>query len=160
DSILHLALEGIVLPLGRVADADRVYVRVDGDQARPGADLHEEIAKAVDPDFVGRAKLLDFLFDAVDDVLFGAAVAFDGDDVAEEGDHVGFVLLGKGGDGSVLHVLDLCCKDDRGERLSHVGGQGKATGGENTLDLRTQGGVERNRFLVEVQCLLQAAPVK
>jgi len=53
--------EGIVLPFLFVAEADGVDVCVDGDQARAGADLDEEVADAVNPDLVGEAELFDLL---------------------------------------------------------------------------------------------------
>ena len=73
-AVCDFAFVRIVLPFLGIADADRVDVRIDRDQPRAGADLDEEIAQAVDPDLVGRAELLDFLLDALDDVLLGAAV--------------------------------------------------------------------------------------
>jgi hypothetical protein len=87
-----------VLPLAAFADADGVDVGVEGNQlltlAR-FADLAQQVAQAIDPDFVERARVFHFLLDAFDDGSFLGGLGGDGDHVAQEADHGLFIVAGR-----------------------------------------------------------------
>ena len=93
DAVPFVALERIHRPVGRVADVHGVDVGVEGDDARAVADAAEDVAHAVDADFVVAA-LEHLALDAADDVAFLRADRLDGDEVAEETHDVSFVRAG------------------------------------------------------------------
>jgi len=76
-------LEGIERPVLGVAHTHGVDVGVHSDEMPPRADVAQDIAHGIDLDPV-EARRLHFLLDAPDNLLFLAAFAGQGDEVAEE----------------------------------------------------------------------------
>lgn len=93
DLVIFHPLIGVESPVGAVADPDGIDVGIHGDQVRAVADIAQHVAHGVDLDLV-KADLLHLLLDAQHDALFIAALARDGDHVAQELTHLGLVLVG------------------------------------------------------------------
>ncbi len=98
DVVGLIALVGVGVPVVDVADAHGVDVAVEGDDLVAVAHEAHDVAQAVDLDLV-EAELLHLVLDDGDDLALLAALAGLGDHGAQEGRHVGTVLLGR--------VLDL-----------------------------------------------------
>ena len=107
DDVLGLiARVGIGLPVVDVADAHGVDVGVEGDDLVAVAHPADDVAQAVDLHLVV-AQLLHLRLDAVDDVLFLAALAGVGDHLPQEPGHVRLIALGRRFDRFKIHIADL-----------------------------------------------------
>ena len=92
DLLVLIALIGVVGPVLDVADADGVDVGVERDDLVARAHPADDVAELVELDLIV-AKLLHFLGNAVGDALFLAALAGNGDHVAQETGHVRLIAL-------------------------------------------------------------------
>ena len=92
DRVGFVALIGVSFPVVDVADADGVDVGVDGDDLVAIADPADDVAELVELNLV-IAELVHFLGNALDDALLLAALAGDGDHVAQELGHVSLIAL-------------------------------------------------------------------
>ena len=92
DLLVLIALIGVVGPVFDVADADGVDVGVERDDLVARAHPADDVAELVELDLIV-AELLHFLGNAVGDALFLAALAGNGDHVAQETGHVRLIAL-------------------------------------------------------------------
>ena len=91
---VFVAFVGIKGPVGTVADAHGIDVRVKGDDAGAISDKAEDVAHLVDFDPV-EADLFHFFLDTPDHAFFLAAFARDADHIAQESGHFRFILFGE-----------------------------------------------------------------
>ena len=107
DHVLGLiALVGVSLPVGEVADAHGVDVGVDGDDLLTIAHPADDVAKTIDLHLV-IAQMLHLGLDAVDDLAFLAAFAGVRDHFPQEAGHVRLIVLGRSLDRFKIHIITL-----------------------------------------------------
>ena len=82
-----------MLPLARVADADRIDVGVDGDQSRALAYAGQQIAHRVGPHAIEAAQLVHLATNALDHAALLPAFGRNSNDLAQKRNHLLFVLF-------------------------------------------------------------------
>ena len=97
DLVVLIALVGIVGPVVDVADADGIDMGVNGDDLIAGAHPADDVAQAVDLNFVV-AQLFHLPLDAGDNFLLLTALAGIGDHFPQEAGHVGLIAFSGGFD--------------------------------------------------------------
>ena len=102
DRVGLVALIGIGLPVGPVADAHGVHVGVDGDDLLALAQPADDVAQLVEFNLVV-AQLFQLPGDASDDALLLAGLGGDGDHVPQKADHVLSVSFGSLPDSFKIH---------------------------------------------------------
>ena len=107
DHVLGLiALVGVSLPVGEVADAHGVDVGVDGDDFLAVTHPADDVAEAVDFHLV-IAQMLHLSLDAVDDLALFAAFTGMRDHFPQEAGHVRLIILGRSLDRFKIHIITL-----------------------------------------------------
>ena len=107
DHVLGLiALVGVGLPVGEVADAHGVDVGVDGDDLLAVAHPADDVAETVDLHLV-IAQMLHLSLDAVDDLALFAAFTGVRDHFPQEAGHVRLIILGRSLDRFKIHIITL-----------------------------------------------------
>ena len=102
DLVIFVARIRVVRPVLAVADADGVDVGVDGDDFVARAHPADDIAERVDLNLVV-AEFFHLFLDAHDNALFLAALAGNGDHIAQKTGHIGAVGLCGFFDGFKIH---------------------------------------------------------
>ena len=108
DIVGLITLIGVGFPVGAVADADGVDVRVNGNDLVAGAHPADDVAELVELNLVV-AELRQLFGDALDNALFLTGLGRNGDHIAQELCHIGFVALGCLLDCFIVHNTGTPC---------------------------------------------------
>ena len=106
DVLSFVALVGVGLPIGEVADADGVDMRVDGDDLFSIAHPADDIAETVYLHLV-IAEMLHLRLDAVNNLALLAAFAGVGDHFPQKAGHIRLIAAGRRLDRFKIHVVAL-----------------------------------------------------
>ena len=104
--VCFIALVGVSLPVGEVADAYRVDVGVDGDDLLAVTHPADDVAETVDLHLV-IAQMLHLGLDAVDDLALFAAFTGVRDHFPQKAGHVRLIVLGRSLDRFKIHIITL-----------------------------------------------------